>query len=133
MKKILTLALAALALASVQAGEKLAVLKDTRQYDDHISAFTGSDGCTLPLEDSTPNPGDCVVKRARYIKTGELLQRDQDFGICWWSAWESELTKLTYQGHEVSAPSTWVRNEVFACDADGKPVEKIQAAVNATQ
>lgn len=87
----------------------------------------------MPQDGSDPTPGDCAVKKARYIKAGELLLRNLNSGLCSHTAWMSELTSLTYQGHEVSAPSTLESNEVFACDADGKPVKKMQAAIDATQ
>ncbi|WP_157839630.1 hypothetical protein [Comamonas testosteroni] len=131
MKKMIALTLATVALASAHAAENTIVLKDTRQYDDYTSSIQGLVGCTMPANNEDPEPGDCAVKKARYIIAGMLLIRNPKSELCSYTAWETERTPLTYQGRDVSVPTISENNEVFACNADGTPMKKIQAAVDA--
>lgn len=120
-------ALAALIAASTfstaMAADGFVILKDTRQYDEYTSSVSGIEGCTMPIDIASVKPGECDVKKVRYVKTGELLTRNTEAGVCAHKVWRTVgLVPIASKGGAIASPTGETTQSTYACTTDGLPV-----------
>lgn len=116
MKKSVTiLTLLATFFTAADASENIVVLKDTRQFEEYNSPMEVKEGCTAQGQSDSPTHGDCGVRTVRYVKTGVLLRRNLNSGVCMQSTWKSRRPPI----QNWPPSSVYESREVFGCELDG--------------
>ncbi|CAB5514472.1 hypothetical protein LMG26857_03531 [Achromobacter anxifer] len=115
--------IAASTFSTAMAADGVVVLKDTRQYDEYTSSVSGIEGCTMPIDIASVKPGECDVKKDRYVKTGELLTRNTEAGVCAHKVWRTDgLVPIASKGGAIASPTSETTQSTYACTTDGLPV-----------
>lgn len=109
---------------TAMAANGVVILKDTRQYDEYTSSVSGIEGCTMPTDIASVKSGDCDVKKDRYVKTGELLTRNTEAGVCAQKVWRSTgPAPIASKGVTIASPTIETTQETYPCTSDGQPVQ----------
>jgi len=117
---------AMLAVNAVHADTSTVVLRDTRQFGEYTASSAGIEGCKPPADPNDVQPGECRVTKAKYVKSGELLTRNVEQGICDLEVYRTVDMRKFKRGNmpDFEVPSTEQRSERFRCDADGARASK---------